>query len=129
MNSLADFLWAMIAFYLLFMCIWIFIRIFADIFRRQDLSGVIKVVWIFVLFWIPFFGAMAYLIARPKDAPSELFATTPGAPAQTAPAGPVQPAVVSASAADEIAKLAALKDSGAITPAEFDSAKAKALAA
>ena len=69
MNSLADFLWAMIAFYFIFMCIWIFIRIFADIFRRQDLSGVMKVVWILVLFWIPFFGAMVYIIARPKDAP------------------------------------------------------------
>ena len=66
MNSLADFLWAMIAFYFLFMCIWIFIRIFADIFRRQDLTGIWKVVWIVVLFWIPFFGAMVYLIARPK---------------------------------------------------------------
>ena len=81
MNSLADFLWAMIAFYFVFMCIWIFIRIFADIFRRHDMSGVMKVLWILVLFWIPFFGAMIYLIARPKDAPSELFA----APAQAQP--------------------------------------------
>src|SRR3954471_21326809 len=74
MNSLGDFLWAMIAFYFIFMCIWIFIRIFADIFRRQDMTGVMKVLWILVLFWIPFFGAMVYIIARPKDAPSELFA-------------------------------------------------------
>ena len=120
MNSLADFLWAMIAFYFIFMCIWIFIRIFADIFRRQDMSGVMKVLWILVLFWIPFFGAMIYLIARPKDVPSELFA----APSQAS----AQAAAVSPSSADEIAKLAALRDAGTITPAEFDAAKAKALA-
>ena len=119
MNSFADFFWAMIVFYFLFMIIWIFIRIFADIFRRQDMTGVMKVLWILVLFWIPFFGAMIYLIARPKDVPSELFAA-PGHPQpQAAPS--------SSSAADEIAKLAALRDAGTITPAEFDAAKAKAL--
>ena len=124
MNSLADFLWAMFAFYFIFMLIWIFIRIFADIFRRHDLSGVMKVVWIVVLFWIPFLGAMIYLIARPKDLPGELSAAPGRDQSQTqATAAPA-----TASSADEIAKLAALRDAGSITPAEFDAAKAKALA-
>ena len=123
MNSFADFFWAMIMFYFVFMIIWIFIRIFADIFRRQDLSGVMKVIWILVLFWIPFFGAMIYLIARPKlPMDSEVATVAATAPTQA------QAAAVSASSADEVAKLAALRDSGAITPAEFDAAKAKALA-
>ena len=123
MNSFADVFWAMIMFYFVFMIIWIFIRIFADIFRRQDLTGVMKVVWILVLFWIPFFGAMIYLIARPKLPTDDEVATA-------APVAPTQPqaAPASASSADEIAKLAALRDAGTITPAEFDAAKAKALA-
>jgi hypothetical protein len=120
LNSFADVFWAMIMFYFVFMIIWIFIRIFADIFRRQDISGVMKVVWTFVLFWIPFFGAMIYIIARSKVPMDEVAAGAPSAQPQAAPASP--------SSADEIAKLAALRDSGAITPAEFDAAKAKALA-
>ena len=120
MNSLADFFWAMIMFYFWFMIIWIFIRVFADIFRRQDLSGMWKVIWIIVLFWIPFFGALIYIISRPKLAMD----------AEVGPAPEVQPqtATASSSTADEVAKLASLRDSGAITPAEFDAAKAKALA-
>ncbi len=125
MNSLADVFWAMIMFYFVFMIIWMFIRLFADIFRRQDLTGPWKVIWILVLFWIPFLGAMIYIFSRPKlDTDTDVFATAPAVPA--APAQP-QAATVSPSAADEIAKLAALRDSGAITPAEFDAAKAKAL--
>ena len=120
MNSLADFFWAMIMFYFVFMIIWIFIRIFADIFRRQDLTGLWKVIWILVLFWIPFFGAMVYIFTRPKLA-------TDAEDTVAAPTAQPQAAAVSSSAADEIAKLAALRDSGAITPAEFDAAKAKAL--
>ncbi len=121
MNSLADFLWAMIAFYFVFMLIWIFIRIFGDIFRRDDLSGAMKVVWIVVLFVLPFLGAMIYMVTRPKGAvESDAFVATSAPP-------PPQP-TASSSTADEIAKLATLRDSGAITSAEYDAAKAKALA-
>lgn len=122
MNSFADVFWAMILFYFWFMIIWIFIRIFADIFRRQDLTGIWKVIWILVLFWLPFLGAMIYMISRPKLPMDTEVATA-------SPAAQPQAAVVSGSAADEIAKLAALRDAGAITPAEFDAAKAKALKA
>ena len=128
MNSFADFFWAMILVYFWFMVIWIFIRIFADIFRRQDLTGLWKVIWVLILFWIPFFGAMIYLIARPKGTEdTEVFGTAPAA--QATPAAPAVVAAPKASSADEIAKLAALRDAGTITQAEFDAAKAKALAA
>jgi len=128
MNSFADFFWAMIVVYFWFMVIWIFIRIFADIFRRQDLTGLWKVIWVLILFWIPFFGAMIYLIARPKGTEdTEVFGTAPAA--QATPAAPAVVAAPKASSADEIAKLAALRDAGTITQAEFDAAKAKALAA
>ena len=126
MNSFADFFWYMIEFYILFMIIWIFIRVFADIFRRTDMTGVMKGLWIICIFIIPFFGALVYIITRPRtEAPMEFgmhSTAIPVAPA-VAPAAPAGP-----SAADQIAKLTALHDSGALTDAEFESAKAKALA-
>lgn len=117
MESFADFLWAMLVIYFWFMVIWIFIRVFADIFRRHDLSGGWKVIWILAIVLVPFLGALVYIVTRPRTAQD--FAAGPGEP--QAPAVPY-------STADEITKLTQLRDSGAITPAEFDAAKAKALA-
>src|SRR4051812_50153929 len=48
------------------MAIWIFITIFGDIFRRNDLTGGMKAVWIIVLCILPFLGAIIYMVARPK---------------------------------------------------------------
>jgi len=124
MNSFADFFWYMIEFYILFMIIWIFIRVFADIFRRTDMTGVMKALWILCIFIIPFFGALIYIITRPKTAGNlEFGASTAGTAPVVAPA----PAG-SASVADQIAKLTTLHDSGALTDAEYEAAKAKALA-
>ena len=68
MNSFADVFWAMIMFYFVFMILWIFIRIFADIFHRKDLTGAWKAIWIIVIFVVPFFGAIVYMISRPVTA-------------------------------------------------------------
>jgi Phospholipase_D-nuclease N-terminal len=116
-NSLADLLWAMVAFYFLFMILWIFIRIFADIFRRQDLSGARKAIWVVILLALPFLGAIIYLIGRPTLAHEGWVAEV----ASPQPAG-------SMSAAAEVTKLAASRDAGALTPAGFGAAKAQALA-
>src|SRR5213080_3082693 len=56
----------MIIFFFWVMAIWIFIAIFGDIFRRNDLSGWGKAGWILLLFIVPFIGALIYVIARPK---------------------------------------------------------------
>ena len=61
-----DVVWAMIVFFFWFMFIWIFIALFGDIFRRNDLSGGAKAGWIFLLVILPFLGALIYMIARPK---------------------------------------------------------------
>ena len=61
-----DVLWAMLVFFFWFMAIWIFISIFGDIFRRDDLSGWGKGGWIFLIFVLPFLGALIYMIARPR---------------------------------------------------------------
>src|SRR5436309_14522775 len=64
--SLGSVIWAMIVFFFWFMAIWIFITVFADIFRRRDLSGAAKAGWIILIFVVPFLGAIIYMIARPK---------------------------------------------------------------
>ena len=61
-----DFLWTMLVFFFWFMLIWMFIMVFADIFRRKDLSGGAKAGWILLIFILPLFGILIYLIARPS---------------------------------------------------------------
>jgi Phospholipase_D-nuclease N-terminal len=61
-----DFLWTMFAFFFWFMLIWMFIACFADIFRRRDLSGGAKAGWILLIFILPLFGILIYVIARPS---------------------------------------------------------------
>ena len=120
MNNLGDVLWTMVAFFFWVMAIWIFISIFGDIFRRDDLTGLAKAGWILLIFILPFLGALIYIIARPKVTAQDVRLMTQAEAANKAAAG--------VSTADELTKLQQLKDSGAITPTEFDALKAKALA-
>jgi hypothetical protein len=116
--TFADIFWSLIVFYFWFMIIWIFIRIFADIFHRNDLSGAMKVVWVLVLFILPFLGALIYMLMRkPTEQDRQ----------ELAQAQEMERRAAGYSAADEIAKLQGLKDSGALSQEEFDAAKARAL--
>ncbi len=112
-----DVIWSMVAFFFWFMLIWIFIGIFGDIFRRNDLSGGMKAVWLIVLVVLPFLGALIYMIARPKVTAQDVQLMA------QAEAG--SKAVASVSTADELAKLAQLKAAGSITDAEYEALKAK----
>ena len=115
-----DLIWSMVFFFFVFMAIWIFIAIFADIFRRRDLSGAWKAIWILVLFWIPFFGALIYIVARPKVTAQDVEMMTQ--------ADAAAKAASQVSTADQIAKLDQLKASGAITEPEYNELKKKAIA-
>jgi Short C-terminal domain/Phospholipase_D-nuclease N-terminal len=115
-----DVVFAMIAFFFWFMFIWIFISLFGDIFRRNDLSGGAKAGWIFLLVILPFLGALIYMIARPKVTAQDVADLTRMEAASRAAAA--------VSPADQIAKLAELRAAGAITEEEYTSLKAKALA-
>lgn len=115
-----EVVWWMIMVFFFTMAIWVFISIFADIFRRDDLSGIMKAVWIFALFIIPFLGALLYIIFRPKMTEQDRQMIEEYTEKQRRMAG--------YSATDEIAKAQALKDSGAITVEEFEAIKRKALA-
>jgi hypothetical protein len=119
-NPVLEFFWWMLMFYLFFMVIMLFIRIFADIFHRENLSGWGKAGWILLLFILPFLGALIYVIARPKNTEQDQ--------RDMAAAQATQARLEGGSALDDIAKAQALLDKNAITQAEFDAIKAKALA-
>jgi hypothetical protein len=118
--SFGDVLWAMLVFFFWFMAIWIFITIFGDIFRRNDLTGGMKAVWIIVLIILPFLGAIIYMVTRPKMTAQDLQMITQADAAAKAAAA--------VSPADEIAKLQELRTAGVLSEEEFQALKAKALA-
>ena len=115
-----DVIWSMIALFFWFMAIWIFITIFGDIFRRNDLTGGMKAVWIIALCILPFLGAIIYMVARPKMTPQDLQMITQAEAAQKAAAA--------VSPADELAKLQQLRAANVISEEEFQALKAKTLA-
>jgi len=117
--SFGNVLWTMLVFFFWFMAIWIFIMVFADIFRRRDLSGWAKAGWIFLIFIVPFLGALIYLIARPKMTEQDKEDMERMQQAQARVEG--------YSAADEIAKLAKLRDDGQISAQEYEDMKRKAM--
>ena len=117
--TFGDTLWAMLVFFFWFMAIWIFIGIFADIFRRNDVSGWGKAGWLFLIFWLPFIGALIYLIARPKMTAQDK--------EEMEKMQEVQRRISGYSPADEVAKLAKLRDEGAITAEEYEEMKRKAM--
>jgi hypothetical protein len=100
------------------MVIWMFIAVFADIFRRRDHSGFAKAGWIFLIFVLPLLGILIYMIARPKDATAE----------QDAEIRAAQRRAAGYSATEEIAQAQQLLQSGAITQEEFNQIKARAMA-
>src|SRR4029079_8876786 len=118
-TTFGEILWSMLIFFFWFMAIWIFIMVFADIFRRNDLSGWAKAGWIFLIFIVPFLGAIIYVIARPKMTEQDKEMMEKAQEAQRRIEG--------YSAADEIAKLAKLRDEGKITAEEYEEMKRKAM--
>jgi len=120
MTSLWDFVWAMIVFYFMFMVIWMFIGVFADIFRREDLSGVAKAAWLLLIVILPFLGILIYMILRPKMTEQDKRIIAEAQAQQSRLSG--------GSAADDIAKAHTLLEKGAISAEEFETIKRRALA-
>jgi len=122
---LLDVFWTMLWFFCFFIYIWLLIRIFSDIFRSHDMGGWAKAGWIIFIFVLPFLGILVYLIARGKKMAEHQ--QQDAAQAQQEFKSYVQQAA-GGGTADELSKLAGLRDSGVITPAEFEAQKAKLLA-
>ena len=120
-----DILWTMLIFFLWIAWFWILITVFADIFRRHDTSGFGKVLWLIFVILVPFLGVFVYLIANHDGMTKRNIERVQSQQAQMDDY--VRSVASSGGAAAEIEKAKGLLDSGAITQAEFDSIKAKAL--
>ena len=118
-----DVLWTMILFFAWVAWIWIAITVFVDIFRRHDISGWGKAAWVVFVIVLPFLGVLIYLIAQ-HDGMRER--NVKQAQAQQAAFDQYVREAAGGSAA-EIAKAKELLDTGAISQAEFDAIKTKAL--
>jgi hypothetical protein len=119
--SFGEFIGGMIIFFFWVMYIWMFIAVFGDIFRRDDLSGWLKAGWIFLIFILPLLGILLYLVTRPKMTAQDQEMMEAMQERERRATG--------YSAADEIDKAKKLLDSGAITAEEFDAMKKKAMLA
>jgi len=119
-------IWMMFMFFVFVLWIWLLIAVFIDIFRSSDLGGWAKAFWVLFIVILPFLGVLVYLIARGGKMHER--AAEQAAQQQKAFDAYVKEAASSGSTADELAKLADLKSSGAITDAEFEAQKAKILA-
>ena len=69
--SFGDFMWTMFTLYLWVLLIWMFVSAFMDIFRRDDLSGGGKALWVAVLVIFPFVGTLIYIASRPSGTPHQ----------------------------------------------------------
>jgi hypothetical protein len=112
-------------FFLLFAWIWILISIISDLFRDHELSGVAKAVWVFFLVFLPFLGVLLYLIVRGDGMRDRTIKAQVDAKKQFD--GYVREQAQAGSPADELHKLAELRDKGSLSAEEFDQAKAKLL--
>ena len=126
---LLNVFWSMFIFFLWIIWIWILITVFIDIFRSRDLSGWAKALWVLFVLFIPLIGVLVYLIVRGnsmheravQDARRQdqefrdyVQQAASGSPGTTA---------------DQLTKLADLRDRGVISNEEFEREKAKLLAA
>ena len=124
---------SMIYFTLIFIWIWLAISVFMDIFRSHDLGGVHKALWVLFIIVLPYLGVLIYLIARGGKMQAHAMES---AKAQDAAmqeyirnaAGTPATGATGASTADELHRLADLRDRGVIDDAEFQQLKAKAMA-
>jgi hypothetical protein len=124
--SFLDVLWWMIVFFAWVIWFWLLITVFSDLFRRHDIGGGAKTLWIIFVILLPFLGVFIYLISQHAGMAERTGKQIEAAQAQQA--AYIQSVAGGGGAADEIDKAKKLLDSGAITQAEFDAIKAKALA-
>ena len=122
-----DVLWTMLIIFAWIIWFWLLITVFADLFRRHDTSGFAKVLWIIFVIVVPFLGVFIYLIVEHQGMTERSMKQAQDQRAQMDDY--VRSVAGGGGAAAEIEKAKGLLDSGAITQAEFDAIKAKALAA
>jgi hypothetical protein len=121
-----DVMWTMAVFFIWILWIWLLFTVFADIFRRHDISGLAKTGWIVFAILLPFLGVFIYLITQNVGMTERNLQRSRAQRDQFDDY--VRQTAGGGGAAAEIDKAKELLDAGAITQAEFDALKQKALA-
>jgi hypothetical protein len=122
--GLGEVLWAMLYFTCFFIWIWLAISVFIDIFRSPDMGGLHKAIWVVAIFIVPFLGVLVYLIVRGGKMNQHAIEA---AKAQDAAMQNYIRNAAGTTPADELHRLADLKDRGVIDQAEFDKLKGKVI--
>jgi hypothetical protein len=123
---LLEAFWTILIFFALVVWIWLLFTVFADLFRRQDVSGWAKVGWIIFIIVLPYLGVFVYLIAEHKGMTER--STRQQEAAQTEMDHYVRSVAGKSDPTDQIAKAETLLKGGTISQAEFDQIKKQALA-
>ena len=123
---LLSIFWTMLEFFFFFLWIWLAIMVFSDIFRSHDIAGGTKALWAIFIVLLPYLGVFAYIVFR-GGAMHERSANQ-AALQHRAMERYFQPAGGGSSTADQLHKLADLKEKGFITEDEFQAEKSKILA-
>jgi len=118
--------WTILEIFLWVLWIWILIYVFIDIFRSHDLSGWAKALWFLFVLFIPLIGVLVYLIARGGEMHER--AVRQAQQQDREARRYIQEAAGSPTSAEQLSKLADLRDRGVITADEFEREKAKILA-
>jgi len=126
---LLNVFWSIFEFFLWVIWIWILIMIFIDIFRSRDLSGWAKALWFLFVLFIPLIGVLVYLIVRGGSMHERAVAQARHQDQEFRQYVQQAAATAPASTADQLSKLADLRDRGVISAEEFEREKAKVLAA
>jgi hypothetical protein len=121
-----DVVWTMFIFFAWVIWIWLLITVLVDVFRRHDLSGWGKAGWTVFMIFLPLLGVLIYLISQGKGMGERSAKEQQTYQAQAEDY--IKSVAAKADPADQIARGKELLDSGAITTAEFEALKQKALA-
>jgi Short C-terminal domain/Phospholipase_D-nuclease N-terminal len=121
---LLDIFWTMLWFFCFFIYIWLLVIVFSDIFRSHDMGGLAKAGWVIFVIIVPFLGILVYLIARGGKMHERQVRDATQAQQEF---DSYVRSVAGSGSADQLQKLADLKQQGAITDAEFEAQKAKIL--
>jgi len=124
--NFASFLWDILVVFAFVIWFWLLITVFADLFRRHDTSGFAKVLWVIFVIIAPYLGVLIYLLVEHKGMAERNVKQIEAQQAQMD--AYVKSVAGGGGAASEIEKAKGLLDSGAITQAEYDAIKTKALA-
>jgi hypothetical protein len=118
--SFGSFLLDVLAIFAFVLWFWLLITVMGDLFRRRDISGLSKALWLILLIIFPYLGVIIYLVSQSRDMAERSNQRMQQAREEIRH-------IVGFSAADEIEKLGRLKNSGAISDEEYARLRARVM--